>query len=133
MENATRALLIAGGVLIAIIILAMGVYLYAQFSGQSKTYRDIVSNTEIQKFNSKFEAYIGRQDITSQEVATVYNLAKEYNNVSVTVKENSIQTINISNIEKFVSDNLDSIFSCSNPQYNNEGKITNLVFIKEGS
>lgn len=130
MENATRALLIAGGILIAIIILSIGVYLYAMFSGQAKSYRDIVSNTEMQKFNSKFEVYIGRQDITAQEVATVYNMSKEYSNLTITVKENNIQTINMSNLEKFVSDNLDNKFSCSNATYNNDGRIKTLVFTK---
>ena len=130
MENASRALIIAGGVLIAIIILSLGVYLFVMFSGQAKTYRDIVSVTEIQKFNSKFDAYAGRQDITAQEVASVCNLAKEYNNVSITVQKATNQAIDVSNIESFVADNFDSLFSCSNPQYDNNGKIISLVFIK---
>ena len=54
MENATKALLIAGGVLIAIIMLSVGVALYSIYSNQAKEYDQIVSDTEIQKFNSKF-------------------------------------------------------------------------------
>ena len=78
MENASKALLIAGEVLIAIIILTIGITLYSMYSDQAKEYNQIMTTTEIQKFNSKFDVYAGRTDITAQEVVSVVNLAKEY-------------------------------------------------------
>ncbi|MGN1310249.1 MAG: hypothetical protein ACI4VP_00810 [Clostridia bacterium] len=132
MENATKALLIAGGVLIAIIILTIGVTLYSMYSNQSKEYNQIITTTEIQKFNSKFDAYVGRTDITAQEVVSVVNLAKEYNDI-VTIKlEGSILKFNTITPEQFIKQNLDETFSCQNPEYDSEtGKITRDKIYKE--
>ena len=54
MENATKALLMATGVLIGISILSLGVILYVTLSGYvSNTYDDI-SSSEVMKFNQNF-------------------------------------------------------------------------------
>lgn len=134
MENATKALLIAGGVLIAIIILTIGVTLYSMYSNQSKEYSQIITTTEIQKFNSKFNVYVGRTDITAQEVASVVNLAKEYGDaVKIIIQNKSYSQEAYTTSEKFVIKFLYSQFSCINPVYDNEtGKITQITF-KENS
>lgn len=146
MENATKALLIAGVVLIAIIIISIGLYLYSMFSNQSKEYNDIISATELEKFNSKFNVFIGRTDIRAQEIVSVANLAKEYNDqVKIFVEmEGKTKEILFSgnpaeevllNQETFIKNNKDSYFSCKgsseNPEYNEEGKIVKLTFKKE--
>ena len=130
MENATKALLIAGGVLITILILSAGVYLYTAFSNQSKEYSAIISETELQKFNSKFDIYVARQDVSAQEVATIVNLSREYNG------QVNIEIYNSGNVrqvyttpENFVMKFLNSSFSCIDVQYdNNTAKITKLTF-----
>lgn len=130
MENATKALLIAGGVLITVLILSAGVYLYTAFSNQSKEYSAIISETELQKFNSKFDIYVGRQEVSAQEVATIVNLSKEYNG------QVNIEIYNSGNVrqayttpEDFVIKFLESSFSCVDVQYdNNTAKITKLTF-----
>lgn len=132
MENASKALLIAGGVLIAIIILTIGVTLYTLYSRQSEEYTEIISTTEIQKFNSKFDAYVGRTDITAQEIVSLVNLAKEYNDI-VTIKlGSSILKFDTITPEQFIKQNLDETFSCQNPVYDSEtGKITRDKIYKE--
>ena len=56
MENATKALIIAGAILISILIIALGVMIYNNASG---TVDDAdLTDTEIQAFNSKFTQYI---------------------------------------------------------------------------
>lgn len=133
MENATKALLIAGGVLIAIIILAIGVGLYKIYSNQAKEYNQIISNTEIQKFNSKFIIYVGRENITPQEIVTVVNLAKEYNNeVTINIKDGYNEKIEISSPEDFIRDYLDKQFICEakNCKYDETGKIKEITFEK---
>ena len=82
MENASKALMIAGGVLIAIIMLAIGVTLYSMYSNQSKEFTQMIETTEVQKFNSKFDVYYGRTDVTAQEIISVVNLSKEYRKFS---------------------------------------------------
>lgn len=135
MENATKALLIAGGVLIAIIMLSVGVALYSIYSNQAKEYDQIVSDTEIQKFNSKFIIYIGRTDITPQEVASAVNLAREYNDqIIVNIKNKSGDKMNFPNSESFISSNLNAEFTCQNTgcKYDETGKIKEITF-KENS
>ena len=144
MENATKALLIAGGILIAIIILTIGITLYTLYSKQAKEYNQIITTTEIQKFNSKFDVYVGREDITAQEIASVVNLAKEYDElVKIYLQEDfgrkfSSFPDNMSS-EKFIKEYGNITFSClnkvsserQNPIYNDEtGRITKIVFTK---
>lgn len=137
MENAIKALLIAAGVLIAILMLASGVYLYSRFSKQSEEYTETISAIELEKFNSKFDVYIGRTDITAQEVVSAVNLAKEYDYQIKIYVGGSILQFNSGNTqEDFIKANQDKTFKCqlnttegnANPTYDANGKITKLKF-----
>ena len=148
MENATNALLIAGGVLIAIVIIAIGVTSYSLFASQSKNYSQIMADTELTKFNSKFEVYLGRDNISAQELMTVVNLSKEQGGIVSIYLKGTFGTINLTTSltlpEDFISNNTidDSgeqiTFKCEynntegneNPIYNNEGRINRLLFEK---
>ena len=77
MENASKALLIAGGVLIAILVLSIGVYLVSNLSKASDSYVSSLDTTEIIKYNSNFTIYIGRNDITIQEIITALGIAHQ--------------------------------------------------------
>ena len=57
MENATKALLIAAGVLIGMIILSMGVYLFSGISSYMSETQEIIENNAINKFNTQFFNY----------------------------------------------------------------------------
>lgn len=91
MENASKALIIAGGVLIAILLLTLFTYLFSKMAtGTSKIY-DMMEQSEIAEFNQKFLNYKGRNDLTVQDVVTIINLAKDGTDgpnakASVTVK-----------------------------------------------
>ena len=57
MENATKALLIAAAVLIAILIISLGIVIYNQ---ASETVNSVnMSGQEIQAFNDQFLKYVG--------------------------------------------------------------------------
>lgn len=133
MENATKALMIAGGVLIAIIILAIGVYLYSLYSSQSREYSNIISSIEVEKFNSTFSIYIGRKDIKAQEIVTAVNKANEYDNI-IQIYIGNTKLEFTTTPEDFIKTNQDALFSCtgsaSNPQYDSSGRIIKLVFKK---
>lgn len=77
MENASKALIIAGGVFLAIMVLTIGVYLISKLSVVSDSYITDLDSVELQKYNSNFEVFIGRNDITAQEIATIVSLAKQ--------------------------------------------------------
>ena len=70
MENATKALIIAGAILISILIIALGVMIYNNASGTVDSAN--LSDTEIQSFNSKFTQYMS----DSMSSTTVESLVK---------------------------------------------------------
>lgn len=78
MENASRALLIAGGVLLAMLILGIGVYLFINSRTVGDSYQQRVEINEIQKVNSNFTVFLERSDITAQEIVTAINYSKKY-------------------------------------------------------
>ena len=79
MENASKALLMAGGVLLGILILSLGVYLFTSFGGTSSQIHDNIEANQIAQFNSQFTKYVGNENVTIHDVVTMANLATENN------------------------------------------------------
>lgn len=95
MENATKALLMAAGVLIGVLILSLGVALYIMLSGYVSQAETDISENQIRTFNEYFLKYSNRTDLTIQDVITARNKALELNqshsnyNISIKADENS--------------------------------------------
>ena len=138
MENATKALLLAAGVLITIIVITLGVTLYSTFSNQTRGYSQVISNNQVQKFNSRFIVFLGRKDITALEVVTAINLGKEYN-VKILLDKEVFTNSEDFNSEDFLKSNGDNVYECEiitnagnkNPIFDSEGKIKQLEFTKK--
>lgn len=79
MENASKALLIAGGVLLAIMIISLGVYLFANFGGVTAQIGKNVEESQISKFNSQFTTNEGKKNVTIYDVVSMANLATQNN------------------------------------------------------
>ena len=84
MENASKALLIAGGVLIVMLLLSLFSYLMTNVGGYAKNTYARLSETSISEFNQQFLNYAGRgyndrPSLTIQDVISIVNLAKDYN------------------------------------------------------
>ena len=97
MENATQALIMAGGILIAILIIAVIVTLYITFSNSSEGISSNFDVTELNKFNTTFIVYEGRKDITAQEIVTLINLSQQRNyevKIIITTKTGTIKQAN---------------------------------------
>lgn len=77
MENATQALFMAAGVLIAVMIISLGIYLFSSASTISENYDRTMSATEIQKFNSKFSGFDKTPSYTSEGIYYNYNTISE--------------------------------------------------------
>lgn len=91
MENASEALIIGGTILIAIIILSIGVYLFVNYVRVGESYEETQVTAEITKFNTNFTVFDGRTDITIQEIVSLISFTKNYNkqnetNVEVMIK-----------------------------------------------
>ena len=59
MENASKALIIAGAILLSILIIALGIYVFNIAKGASNT--DQLDQLEVQSFNSTFTQYQGKR------------------------------------------------------------------------
>ena len=79
MENASKALIMAGGILIGILILTLAVYLFATFGTEASKVNDRIKEQQIEQFNSDFISYVDSDNITIYDVITVANRAKEFN------------------------------------------------------
>ena len=94
MENATKALLMAAVILISVIILSLGVYLFMYFSDYAKGVNDDIRDNQIQQFNSQFLSYEGKE-LTVYDVITLANLAKDYNKANEFYDKTSSGYINV--------------------------------------
>ena len=88
MENASKALIIAGAILLSILIIALGVFVFNQ--AKSAVGNTGLSDQEVAAFNSKFDSYEGKQKGSS--VKALVNTVKNYNN---TVDTTNSEYINV--------------------------------------
>ena len=122
MENASKALIIAGEILIGVLILSLASYIIIQFGSFSKNMNDQISATEIRSFNVKFTSFSERCNISMQEIATIANFAKQSNNkynagqgdpYYVDVRINGISVLDDS-INQFLENNKNTkYYSCN--------------------
>ena len=70
MENATKALLIAASVLIAILLIAMGVRIFSSTTGTVDSAQSTMDATAITTFNSQFAGNLNKP-ITQSKCATL--------------------------------------------------------------
>ena len=90
MENATKALLIAGSVLIAILLIAMGLRIFNSTSETTQQSQKAMDATAIATFNSQFNAGFSynqtnemeRRNMTSVQVNTLLQKIKASNAVN---------------------------------------------------
>lgn len=64
MENASKALIIAGAILLSILLISLGIMIYRQASGVVNS--NAMSEVEMQQFNTKFTQYEGSKVRGSQ-------------------------------------------------------------------
>lgn len=77
MENATKALLIAAAILIAIVVITLGVFVLGKGSTLVKDNSDM-SDVEISTYNSKFEAYLG-SNVRGAQVKQLISAVNQHN------------------------------------------------------
>ena len=79
MENASKALIMAGGILVGVLVLSLMVYLFADFGSTSAQINAQNKQNQLSQFNSKFTAYEDKEGLTIYDVITVAGYAKENN------------------------------------------------------
>lgn len=78
MENASKALVIAGGILLAIMLLSLLAYVATSMSGMAESQERINLAKEIADFNKSFLAY-NKKKLYGADVITVVNKAIHHN------------------------------------------------------
>ena len=79
MENASKALIIAGGVLIGVLVIGLFVRLTTIFGSFSANVNNKIATDKVAAYNKNFYQYQGRIDITADEIAGLINYARQSN------------------------------------------------------
>ena len=148
MENATKALYIAAGVLMGVMILSLAVMLFSSLQSYIDEYKKEIEFNELNAFNNKYQTYVDtKQTLTIQDIVTVAGLAYEDNSsLNVDTKEwnigeNSLYVgifLDGTRIDQKIKDNMQALLSenkgktyectASNVKYNKAGRIYELHF-----
>lgn len=134
MENATRALTMAGGILIALMILGALFLMFNNLSSYQNSNDASTKNSQIAEFNNQFEPY-NKDNLTLMELKSVWNKIQSNNSKNPEYFiETNINTI-YANIDKnFTSlpeeDKQKRVFGCTNIDYDSEGRINKMEFKK---
>ena len=95
MEDVSKALLIAGGILMGILTLSILTYLFMQGQNLIETIRKKEDNTRVNMFNTNFTRFIGSREETNgsnssikgyatiHDIVSLANFAWDYNNKQV--------------------------------------------------
>lgn len=78
MENASKALLMAAGVLIALIVIGALILMFNNLSTYQNTEEQNTKEAQIVKFNNQFETYI-RDDVRGSDIYSLVNKINDYN------------------------------------------------------
>lgn len=147
MENASKALLMAGGVLIGVLVISLAVYLFADFGATSAEINAQNAQKQITAFNSNFTAYQGNKDeITIYDIVSLATYAKENNiyyddsleyKITVYIGNSPIQDFTREQldelIKKYIHDNGElKKFKCEDGAigYNGNGRVNSITFIE---
>lgn len=129
MENASKALIIAGGMLIAIILISMFLMMYNKMASIEKAKQEKTMLEQIESFNAGYESY-NKKMMYGADVVTLRNKVNEYN------RNNTSEKITITFPEEFnnfdeKSENekeelLKKRYKCTRMEYGNSGKVSNI-------
>lgn len=152
MENATQALLMAGGVLIGVLILTLAVFLFTDFGSTASQIQSQVETNRLVEFNAQYTVYVSKTDTTIYDVVSIANKAKENNDnykeygnyssdykitISIAGESGSIQDYDSTKMERLLkADKYGKIndkgelairFKCTET-YHDNGRIESLTF-----
>lgn len=78
MENASKALIMAGGVLIAVLVISVLIYAFNVFSEYQTSKDDLLKIEDTSKFNERFTNY-DRSNVKGYEMLSLINQVIDYN------------------------------------------------------
>lgn len=161
MENASKALMMAGGVLIGMMLLSLIVFTFQYTADFAKSYEDINEQNRLAAFNNQFEVY-NRKGVKMQEIITIVNLAKDLNSkngvenneadplyIKIVCESKSLEKYNSDDLYLYMENNtfvpaeiagkdengntkmILQLYRCKQVQYSESGKVATMIFVKE--
>lgn len=79
MENASKALLMAAGILMAMIIIGLLLFMFNQLGTFQKSDDSNTKNSQVAKFNMQFEVYLDDKGIKGSDIISLINKILDYN------------------------------------------------------
>jgi len=138
MENAAKALLIAAGILFAILTMSLLTVMFRNIQTISEADETKKVSKELQEWNAQWEAY-NKQIMYGSDVLTVVNKAAQVNienegdkNYQVTVKvyDKDGREVTSRKINDYLKESQLLIFECKRIEYNNNTGRVNLMEFK---
>ena len=109
MENASKALIMAGGMLLAILIVSLLVYAWSLFSKYQSSQDDLTDIEDTAKFNEQFTNY-QRDNVKGYEILSLANKVTDYNyRKSESDRTNDENYVPITIVIYLTDDNLKSL------------------------
>lgn len=133
MENASKALIMAGGVLIALMIIGALLLMFNSISNYQDTNTQTNREAQIIDFNNQFETY-NRKDVRGSDLISLVNRIIDYNNrkqdegyqkMNIEIKISDISKLAFSDENKLIKKTLynqDNISDLVNPTKSLENK-----------
>lgn len=101
MENATKALLIAGGLLISMITISIFYFIFGNMSQMMSDTSENTEQKELIAFNSKFEAY-NKKLMYGIDIVSVINMAID-NNIQYGLSQNYSENVDNDFVDYYVN------------------------------
>lgn len=150
MENATKALIIAGGMLIAMLIVGLLTWGYNQLKSLQQTNVAEEERKQIVEFNERFEAY-NKKVVRGYQMISLSNLVYDTNSrytqedgytpVTIIVDGLSSQEATNENLEEYIQNNYNNMssneknalkqlyFECTGVEYDNRNsRVVKMTF-----
>lgn len=109
MENASKALIMAGGMLLAILIVSLLVYAWSLFSKYQSSQDDLTDIEDTAKFNEQFTNY-QRDNVKGYDILSLANKVTDYNyRKSESDRTNDENYVPITIVINLTDDNLKSL------------------------
>lgn len=135
MENATKALIIAGAILVSILLVTMGITLLSGTNGLTDSSKNQMSQLEVSEFNGRLEVGIGN-NVTGSNIKTMLETiaAKARDDESFLGDGNmiTVSCLGTDLTKDNINDNMDKIKSTTRYKVtatkdNNSGMYNNIV------
>jgi hypothetical protein len=110
MENATQALLIAGGILIALLIIGAFLLMFNTLGDYQKDSTALVADEQLASFNDEYISMVSDSDLTGVKIISAANKIQDYNDKKTAIGKIEWSEITLEiDLSKATSANANSI------------------------